>query len=132
MTRIDLIAGAWPNFMKISPIIDALKAAESRSGSLRFRLIHTDQHYDRAMSGSFSRELSISNPDINLEVDSGTEAEQTAATIVAYEKVLLKEKSDFCLVVGDATSTMACSIVSHKLGVPVTHVRSAYVRATRP
>ena len=122
MKRIDLIAGARPNFMKIAPIIDALKAAEKRGGLLRYRLIHTGQHYDRAMSGSFFEELGIPDPDINLEVGSGTQAEQTAAIMVAYEKVLLKEKSDLCLVVGDVTSTMACSIAARKLGVPVAHV----------
>ena len=122
MKRIDLIAGARPNFMKIAPIIDALNAAESRGGSLRFRLIHTGQHYDRAMSGSFFEELGIPDPDINLEVGSGTQAEQTAAIMVNYEKVLLKEKSDLCLVVGDVTSTMACSIAARKSGVPVAHV----------
>ena len=122
MKQIDLIAGARPNFMKIAPIIDALNAAHNRSGSLRFRLIHTGQHYDRAMSGSFFEELGIPDPDINLEVGSGTQAEQTAAIMVAYEKVLLKQKSDLCLVVGDVTSTMACSIAARKLGVPVAHV----------
>ncbi|MDR4459367.1 MAG: UDP-N-acetylglucosamine 2-epimerase (non-hydrolyzing) [Nitrospirales bacterium] len=122
MKRIDLIAGVRPNFMKIAPIIDALKAAEARGGSLQFRLIHTGQHYDRAMSGSFFEELGIPEPDLNLEVGSGTQAEQTAAIMVAYEKVLLKNKSDLCLVVGDVTSTMACSIVVRKLGVPVAHV----------
>ena len=120
--RIDLIAGARPNFMKIAPIIDALKAAEKRGGPLRYRLIHTGQHYDRAMSGSFFEELGIPDPDINLEVGSGTQAEQTAGIMVAYEKVLLKDKSDVCLVVGDVTSTMACSIAARKLGVPVAHV----------
>ena len=122
MKRIDIIAGARPNFMKIAPIIEALKAAEKRGGPLRYRLIHTGQHYDRAMSGSFFEELGIPDPDINLEVGSGTQAEQTAGIMVAYEKVLLKDKSDFCLVVGDVTSTMACSIAARKLGVPVAHV----------
>jgi UDP-N-acetylglucosamine 2-epimerase (non-hydrolysing) len=122
MNRIDLIAGARPNFMKIAPIIDALNASRARGGSLRFRLIHTGQHYDRAMSGSFFEELGIPDPDINLEVGSGTQAEQTAAIMLNYEKVLLKQKSDLCLVVGDVTSTMACSIVARKLGVPVAHV----------
>jgi len=122
MKRIDLIAGARPNFMKIAPIIDALNAAKGQGSGLRFRLVHTGQHYDRAMSGSFFEELGIPNPDINLEVGSGTQAEQTAAIMVNYEKVLLKEKSDLCLVVGDVTSTMACSIAARKLGVPVAHV----------
>ncbi|MGH7184112.1 MAG: non-hydrolyzing UDP-N-acetylglucosamine 2-epimerase [Nitrospiraceae bacterium] len=122
MKKIDLIAGARPNFMKIAPIIDALKAAEKRGGPLRFRLIHTGQHYDRAMSGSFFEELGIPDPDINLEVGSGSHAEQTAAIMVNYEKVLLNDKSDLCLVVGDVTSTMACSIAARKLGVRVAHV----------
>ena len=120
--RIDIIAGARPNFMKIAPIIEALKAAERCGGQFRYRLIHTGQHYDRAMSGSFFEELGIPDPDINLEVGSGTQAEQTAGIMVGYERALLKEKSDLCLVVGDVTSTMACSIAARKLGVPVAHV----------
>ena len=120
--QIDLIAGARPNFMKIAPIIDALKAAQARGSSLRYRLIHTGQHYDRAMSGDFFEQLGIPEPDINLEVGSGTQAEQTAAIMVRYEKVLIEQRSDLCLVVGDVTSTMACSIAARKLGVPVAHV----------
>lgn len=122
MKRIDIIAGARPNFMKIAPIIEALKTAERRGGQLRYRLIHTGQHYDRAMSGSFFEELGIPDPDINLEVGSGSQAEQTAGIMVGYEKVLLKDKTDLCLVVGDVTSTMACSIAARKLGVRVAHV----------
>lgn len=122
MKRIDLIAGARPNFMKIAPIIEALTAAKERGSSLRFRLIHTGQHYDRVMSGSFFEELGIPDPDINLEVGSGTQAELTAAIMMGYEKVLLKQTSDLCLVVGDVTSTMACAIAARKLGVSVAHV----------
>lgn len=119
---IDLIAGARPNFMKIAPIIDAIKASRARGGLLRYRLIHTGQHYDRSMSGGFFEQLGIPEPDINLEVGSGTQAEQAGAIMVRYEKVLLAQKSDLCLVVGDVTSTMACSIAARKLGVPVAHV----------
>lgn len=122
MKTIDIIAGARPNFMKVAPIINALKAAQLRGGSLRYRLIHTGQHYDKAMSGGFFEQLGIPEPDINLEVGSGTQAEQTAAIMVRYEKVLLEQRSDLCLVVGDVTSTMACAIVARKLGVPVAHV----------
>lgn len=122
MTRIDLIAGARPNFMKIAPIIDALKAAQAHGSHLTHRLIHTGQHYDRAMSGNFFEQLGIPEPDINLDAGSGTQAELTANIMVRYEKVLLQERSDLCLVVGDVTSTMACSIVARKLGVPVAHV----------
>lgn len=119
---IDLIAGARPNFMKIAPIIEALQAAAGRGGGLRYRLIHTGQHYDQAMSGDFFTQLGIPDPDLNLEVGSGTQAEQAAAIMVRYEQVLLEQKSDLCLVVGDVTSTMACAIVARKLGVPVAHV----------
>src|SRR6266566_1340546 len=122
MIRIDLIAGARPNFMKIAPIIDALKAARARGSHLGYRLIHTGQHYDRSMSGGFFEQLRIPEPDINLEVGSGTQAEQTANIMVRYEKVLLEQRSDLCLVVGDVTSTMACSIAARKLDIPVAHV----------
>src|SRR5437870_7579406 len=122
MIRIDLIAGARPNFMKIAPIIDALKAARTRGSHLSYRLIHTGQHYDRDMSGEFFDQLGIPEPEINLDVGSGTHAEQAAAIMVRYEKVLLEQRSDLCLVVGNVTSTMACSIAARKLGVPVAHV----------
>jgi UDP-N-acetylglucosamine 2-epimerase (non-hydrolysing) len=119
---IDLIAGARPNFMKIAPIIDALQDAEARGGPLRYRLIHTGQHYDRNMSGRFFEQLGLPEPHLNLEVGSGTAAEQTAGVMTRYEKVLLERRSDLCLVVGDVTSTMACAIAAQKLGVPVAHV----------
>lgn len=123
MPLIDIIAGARPNFMKIAPIIDALKRRNAAHCSpIAHRLIHTGQHYDRNMSGSFFEELGIPDPDANLEVGSGTQAEQTAGIMVGYEKVLLKERSDLCLVVGDVTSTMACAITAQKLCVPVAHV----------
>ena len=119
---IDLIAGARPNFMKIAPIIDALRAAQSRGSRLTYRLVHTGQHYDRAMSGAFFEQLGIPEPDINLEVGSGTQAEQTANIMVRYEQTLNTRRADLCVVVGDVTSTMACAIVARKLGVPVAHV----------
>jgi len=122
MKRIDLIAGARPNFMKIAPIIDALKAAQAKGGVLTFRLIHTGQHYDRAMSGAFFEQLGIPEADFNLEVGSGTQSEQAAAIMVRYERILLEQRSDACVVVGDVTSTMACSIVARKAGIPVAHV----------
>lgn len=122
MMCIDLIAGARPNFMKIAPLIDALKTAQSQGSPIDYRLIHTGQHYDRAMSGDFFEQLGIPEPHINLEVGSGSQSEQTAAIMVRYEKVLLEQRCDACLVVGDVTSTMACAIVARKLGIPVAHV----------
>jgi UDP-N-acetylglucosamine 2-epimerase (non-hydrolysing) len=122
MPSIDIIAGARPNFMKIAPIIRALQLRQASGGCLRYRLIHTGQHYDTRMSGDFFAQLGIPNPDVNLEVGSGTQAEQTSAIMVRYEKLLLERRSDLCLVVGDVTSTMACAIAAQKLCVPVAHV----------
>ena len=123
MTKlVDLIAGARPNFMKVAPIIDAIEAARSCGSALEYRLIHTGQHYDRAMSAAFFEQLGIPEPHLNLEVGSGTQAEQAAGIMVGYERVLLDRRADVCLVVGDVTSTMACAIAARKLLVPVAHV----------
>ncbi len=119
---IDIIAGARPNFMKIAPIIRALEARKAAGGPLRYRLVHTGQHYDPRLSGAFFEQLGIPAPDVNLEVGSGTQAEQTAAIMTRYERLLLDARSDLCLVVGDVTSTMACAIAAQKLCVPVAHV----------
>jgi len=121
---IDIIAGARPNFMKISPIIRALEAQRRAGGALRFRLVHTGQHYDAKMSGDFFTQLGIPEPDVNLEVGSGTQAEQTAAILTRYERLLLEAPSKLCLVVGDVTSTMACAIAAQKLRIPVAHVEA--------
>lgn len=121
-TLIDIIAGARPNFMKIAPIIRAIEARAAAGGPLRYRLVHTGQHYDARMSGDFFEQLGIPEPHANLEVGSGTQAEQTAAIMVRYEKLLLDAPSALCLVVGDVTSTMACAIAAQKLRVPVAHV----------
>ncbi len=117
--KLDIIAGARPNFMKIAPIIAALEKVNDK---IQYRLIHTGQHYDKKMSGSFFEQLGIPEPDVNLEVGSGTQAEQTARIMERYEALLLKEPADWVLVVGDVTSTMACSIAAKKLGVCVIHV----------
>lgn len=119
---IDLIAGARPNFMKVAPIIRALEARVAAGGPLRYRLVHTGQHYDPRLSGAFFEQLGIPEPDVNLEVGSGTQAEQTAAIMTRYERLLLDAPARLCLVVGDVTSTMACAIAAQKLGVPVAHV----------
>lgn len=119
---IDIIAGARPNFMKIAPIIRALSARQAVGGPLRWRLIHTGQHYDAKMSGDFFQQLGIPQPDINLEVGSGSQAQQTGAIMLRYEEALLARRSSLCLVVGDVTSTMACAIAAQKLCVPVAHV----------
>ncbi len=117
---IDIIAGARPNFVKIAPIIHAIK----NSGLLDFRLIHTGQHYDKKMSADFFNQLNIPEPDFNLNVGSGSQAEQTAKIMTKYEDVLNLRKPKLCLVVGDVNSTMACSISAKKLCVPVAHVEA--------
>ncbi len=124
MTRIDIIAGARPNFMKIAPIIHALQQRQGAGGVLRYRLVHTGQHYDASMSGDFFAQLGIPQPDVNLEAGSGTQAEQAAAIMVRYERLLLDDPSALCLVVGDVTSTMACAIAAQKLKIPVAHVEA--------
>lgn len=121
---IDIIAGARPNFVKIAPIVRALKARAAEGGPLRHRLIHTGQHYDARMSGAFFEQLGIDSPDINLEVGSGTHAEQTAGIMTKYEAILLKEPCKITLVVGDVTSTMACAITAQKLHIAVAHVEA--------
>jgi UDP-N-acetylglucosamine 2-epimerase (non-hydrolysing) len=121
---IDLIAGARPNFMKIAPIIDAIKQAQQEGKNIQFRLVHTGQHYDKKMSGDFFEQLGIPTPDVNLEAGGGTQAEQTAAIMVRYEQLLMQKKPDLTLVVGDVTSTMACAISAQKMHVKVAHVEA--------
>jgi UDP-N-acetylglucosamine 2-epimerase (non-hydrolysing) len=122
--KIDLIAGARPNFMKIASIIDAVHAAQSENKDIEYRLIHTGQHYDKNMSESFFTQLGIPHPHVNLGAGGGSQSEQTAAIMIGYEKLLLENKSDLCLVVGDVNSTMACSIVAQKLHIQVAHVEA--------
>ena len=129
--KITLIAGARPNFMKVAPIIKAIKEWKPTSGSslkgreeIQYRLVHTGQHYDKNMSDTFFEELGIPAPDVNLGCGGGTQAEQTAAIMVAFEKELMAHPADIVLVVGDVTSTMACSIVAKKLNTKVCHVEA--------
>ena len=121
---ITLIAGARPNFMKIAPLIKAIQAAAQTGKDIHYRLVHTGQHYDKNMSDTFFEELGIPMPDVNLGCGGGTQAEQTANIMVAFEKDLMANPTDIVLVVGDVTSTMACSIVAKKLNTRVCHVEA--------
>lgn len=121
LRKIILVAGARPNFMKIAPIMEELQKHEDSFSPL---LVHTGQHYDQKMSKVFFDELEIPRPDINLEVGSGSHAEQTAAVMIRFEEVCLKEKPELVVVVGDVNSTMACSLVAAKLHIPVAHVEA--------
>lgn len=122
--KIDIIAGARPNFVKIAPIIDEIKKAQSNGNDISYRLVHTGQHYDNNMSQSFFEQLEIPHPNINLCSHGGTQAEITSKIMLGYEKLLNEERSNLCIVVGDVTSTMACAIVAQKAEIPVAHVES--------
>ena len=122
--KLTLIAGARPNFMKIAPIIHAIQKAQRKGNSISYRLIHTGQHFDEKMSNTFFTQLNIPEPHVNLNCGGGTQAEQTAAILVAFEKELMENPTDLVLVVGDVTSTMACSIVAKKLNTKVAHVEA--------
>lgn len=124
MKNITIIAGARPNFMKVAPIIDAIRTAQLAGRGISYRLVHTGQHYDRAMSEVFFEELGIPEPDVNLGCGGGTQAEQTASILIAFERELLANPCDCILVVGDVTSTMACTLVAKKLNTPVAHVEA--------
>jgi UDP-N-acetylglucosamine 2-epimerase (non-hydrolysing) len=123
--KLMSIAGARPNFMKIASIANAVEEYNVEEGnslkqveSIKHIIVHTGQHYDTKMSQSFFDDLGIPEPDINLEVGSGSHACQTADIMTAFEKVLLKELPDILLVVGDVNSTIACSLVASKIEYP--------------
>jgi UDP-N-acetylglucosamine 2-epimerase (non-hydrolysing) len=116
--KITLIAGTRPNFIKIAPMIRAIEKAPS----IQYRLVHTGQHYDDRLSKIFFEQLNIPAPHTNLEAGSGTQAEQTARIMIEFEKDLLAHPTDMVIVVGDVTSTMACTIVAKKLNTRVAHV----------
>jgi len=116
---IDLVAGTRPNFMKVAPIWRELEAR-----GIPARLIHTGQHFDPAMSDVFFRDLGLPSPNIRFQCGGGTHAEQTAAVLVAVERVFLESRPDVVVVVGDVTSTLATALAASKLGVPIAHVEA--------
>lgn len=126
------VVGARPNFMKIAPIIRAIKEHNNRIHSsldtnlsrLDAILVHTGQHYDYEMSKVFFEDLEIPEPDIYLGIGSGTHAEQTGNVMIEFERVLFKEGPDLVIVVGDVNSTLACALSSVKLHIPVAHVEA--------
>ena len=120
--NITIVAGARPNFIKIAPIIRAVKEAQLKGCDISYRLVHTGQHYDEKMSQSFFDELNIPKPDENLGCGGGTQAEQAANIMVRFEKELSLHPCDIVIVVGDVTSTMACTIVAKKMQTEVAHV----------
>lgn len=126
--KIISVVGARPNFMKIAPFIQAIKVHNNEySGSdlkINHILVHTGQHYDVSMSKAFFKSLSIPDPNINLEVGSGSHAEQVGNTMIAFEKILRQENPDWVVVVGDVNATLACSVTAKKEGVKVCHIEA--------
>jgi UDP-N-acetylglucosamine 2-epimerase (non-hydrolysing) len=121
MLKVINVVGARPNFMKVAPIVEAMKRREREFTPL---LVHTGQHYDAAMSDAFFRDLDLPEPDVYLGVGSTSHAVQTAAIMERFEPVVLREQPDWVLVVGDVNSTLACALVCVKLGVRVAHVEA--------
>lgn len=119
--KILHVVGARPNFMKVAPLVAALRAS---TGAVEQVLVHTGQHYDHQMSRLFFEDLDLPPPDEYLGVGSGTHAEQTARVMLAFEPALLKHQPDWVLVVGDVNSTLACALVCAKLGLPLAHVEA--------
>jgi UDP-N-acetylglucosamine 2-epimerase (non-hydrolysing) len=121
MLKVINVVGARPNFMKVAPIVEEMKRREREFAPL---VVHTGQHYDAAMSDAFFRDLELPEPDVYLGVGSGTHAAQTAAVMERFEPVVVRERPDWVLVVGDVNSTLACALVCSKLGVKVAHVEA--------
>lgn len=117
---LHLVAGARPNFMKLAPLVRALR----EDGRLAWRLVHTGQHHDHAMSGVFFEELGLPAPDISLDCHGGSHAQLTARIMQAYEPVVVADRPAACVVVGDVDSTLACALTARKLGVRVAHVEA--------
>ena len=120
MSKILLIVGARPNFMKMAPLYFEM----AQTAGIEPVIVHTGQHYDYAMSQAFFEDLELPQPHHHLEVGSGTHAEQTAKVMIEFEKVLVEEKPDLVVVFGDVNSTVACSLTAKKLHVPVAHVEA--------
>lgn len=120
MKTVDLIAAARPNFMKVAPLYHALVS----SSWCAPRIVHTGQHYDANMSDAFFRDLALPQPAHHLEIGSGTHAEQTGRTVIAYEALCRAERPDAVVVVGDVNATAACALVGAKLWIPVVHLEA--------
>src|SRR5690606_37306193 len=118
--KVDLIAAARPNFMKIAPLYHEL----ARQDWCRPRLVHTGQHYDPNMSAAFFADLGLPSRAVNLGVRSGSHAEQTGRVMIEYEKACLAERPDWLVVVGDVNSTLACALVGAKLLIPLSHLEA--------
>lgn len=118
--KVVIVAGARPNFMKIAPVVKEME----KFPEIEVLIVHTGQHYDKEMSRHFFEELEIPEPYVNLEVGSASHAVQTAEIMKRFEKVVVKERPDMVVVVGDVNSTIACALVASKLEIKVAHVEA--------
>ncbi|MXV39163.1 UDP-N-acetylglucosamine 2-epimerase (non-hydrolyzing) [Flavobacteriaceae bacterium Ap0902] len=122
--KLTIVAGARPNFVKIAPLIKEIQQSKNYSLHIQYRLVHTGQHYDDRMSAQFFKDLEIPHPDVNLNAGSGSQAKITAQIMMGFEKELLKYPPDLVIVVGDVTSTLACTIAAKKLNIKVAHIEA--------
>jgi UDP-N-acetylglucosamine 2-epimerase (non-hydrolysing) len=120
MTTAIFAVGARPNFVKMAPVIDAV----ARRSAFDYLVVHTGQHYDERMSSEIIGDLDFPAPDRFLGVGSGSHAEQTAMTLVAFERVLQEESPELVVVSGDVNSTLACALAASKLGIRIAHVEA--------
>ena len=127
--KIISVVGARPNFMKIAPFVNEIDKYNKQSNQLaniplKHLLVHTGQHYDDCMSKAFFKKLNIPEADINLGVGSGTHAEQIGLTMIEFEKVLIEERPDWVVVVGDVNATLSCSVTAKKQHIKVCHIEA--------
>ncbi len=124
--KILSVVGARPNFMKIAPLVASIRKYNqiNTEKPIEHILVHTGQHYDLRLSGSFFEDLNIPHPDINLEIGSGSHAEQVGNTMIAFEKVIRQERPDWVVVVGDVNATLACSVTAKKEHIKCCHIEA--------
>ena len=118
--KVICVAAARPNFIKIAPLLEEF----TKYKEFKPILVHTGQHYDYNMSGSFFKELNIQKPNYNLGIKAGLHGEQTGRTMIEFEKVCLKEKPQLIIVVGDVNATIACALVASKLHIKIAHIEA--------
>ena len=121
---IDVIVGARPNFIKVSALYFHIRKYKKYNQYIKFRLIHTGQHYSKKLSQDFINQLKIPAPNYNLKVGSGSVTQQISKIMIRYEKILAKKKCDICLVVGDVNSTVACAMSAKRFNIKIAHIES--------
>jgi UDP-N-acetylglucosamine 2-epimerase (non-hydrolysing) len=124
ITKIVVVVSARPNFVKVAPLLAASQRARTNRPGLKIKLVHTGQHYDEQMSQAFFDELALPRPDVELGIGSGSQAEQTGKVMIAFERLLIDDRPDWVVVVGDVNSTLACALAAKKLGVRVAHIEA--------